>query len=791
MLKNFITTITRFRTSTILNLMGLTAAFVTFMIITLQVNVEHGYDKMYNDSDRMYVVQKEWSWDKGQWGSNFSRPDIDLIKNLSPQIEELSFRRFSSSALGGTTFKFDGSELGNSESVAFNMGVSAISGSFLEMFNVEIVEGVLDQNDPSWVIIPQSIAQKYPNGESVIGKTITIIDGFSGVSSKKTFMVSGVYKDLPVNSSFPNEVFVNAAEIEVGNKRNNNFSLFLKLKSEQSKPEIEQSIHTLFEQISIQEQEELEGYRLMPIQELYFSSDSEPGEKLPGNRSKTNLFTMMAILVMLIAAINYINFATALIPARVKGINTRKVYGATNLSIRLQMIFEAVGISLIAYIIATLILLGFKTLDNISFIDTPIVITDHLNILFSTSILALLIGVGAGVYPAFYSTSFKTAYVLKGSFGLSPKGKMLRSTLVGFQYIVSIGLIIAALFMNIQYELLRNKEMGFERENILHVKLSDKVAKTQETLLNEISKNPDVIDITVSAFPFFSETYQTWSGMGDERTSKLSFQNLRVKSNFTKLFGIKIIEGEDFSEADDTKNGDQSVIINRTTQKLFGFNVGDSIRQGRIIGIMEDFNFKPLREDIESFGLLNMGYRSYGGFTNLYLKCQSNDYPGLIENIRTIGKTIDPDWSADISFLDKKIEELYQNEARATRQISLFSLLTIIISLIGVFGLIHFELGYRRKEIALRKINGATASLILTMFNRKFVMIVVFCYLIAGPIAWYAVNEWLKGFAYRTQMAWWVFVIALIIVLLITIFTVTIQSWRASNENPIQSLRSE
>lgn len=784
MLKNFIRTLVRFKTAALLNLLGLAAAYVVFLIIILQVTTEYSFDTMYPDSDRIYRVEKESSWDKGMWGPNMLRPHIEEIASTSPDIEQWAVSDVFPPV---ASYRFE-SELNSNP--LFRTSICLASGSFMDLFDMKIIQGKFDQIDPNVVMIPRSMAEKYCKEGSPVGRTIVLEDGYSGVGGNGRFTVSGVYEDFPQNSSIRNAIYMNLGDRLSGNWSDSNLAFYVKLRKGASAERVADFIsdNSAYENKETGSRIDRSTFRLTPIEELYFSADSLYKSTKQSSRQTTDLFLFIALLVLVIASINYINFSTALVPLRIKGINTRKVYGASNGLLRGGMLFEAIGLSMMAYAVAVAIVLGLRNLDSISFVDMQIVILEHWPILLYGALIALVVGFTAGIYPALYSTKFKMAYVLKGSFGLSPKGRALRSSLLGFQYVVSIGLIIASIFMNIQYGMLSSKNMGFERENILSVSMSSNLAKSRSTFVSELQSRADIVDATASSGKFFNDEYSAWGR--PYRDSTIQFEHLTVENDFLRFFGMKVIEGSDFTQNDELPGGGGAIIFNRTAQKKFGLVVGDSVSNMPIVGIVEDFNYKPLYSQVEPFALLCF---AFGGSSSsaLYLKCISSDYPALIDYIKATGRNLDPDWEPNVSFMDSRIEELYQKEARAVSQISFFSLMAIIISMLGVFGLVFFETGYRRKEIALRKINGATISMILSMFNRRFVLIVVVCFVIAAPLAWWGVDAWLKSFAYRTPIYWWVFALAFAIVLLITVLTITVQSLRAARENPVNSLKSE
>lgn len=778
MIKNFANTVRRFKTFTLLNLVGLTIAFLAFMVIIMQVRVELTRDTSYPDSERIYTIQQQFDWKKGLWTSLVPRPLYDAIPSIIPQVEQYATCSFSSSAFGGERYKF---ESATGKNYAFNSTNSKISRSFVDMFDMQIIDGAIGSANDPWLMIPESIAKQHFPNSSAVGQMLHIVDQGAWMP------VSAVYRDFPSTSSFLNEIYSNVGNDDVGQLGDYNYNIYLKIKQTSSIADMTSSLRKYIAENKISK-----NTRLTPISELYFSTDSDNDSPPSSTRNSLMVFIFLALLIVLIAGINYVNFTTALIPTRLKDINTRKIYGATNASIRLQLVCESVMMCLVSFIIATGVIMCFKTLDSVSFISTRIVIAEQ--IAFTSMITGLLsigIGILAGLYPALYATSIKEAYVLKGAFAMSGKGRTLRNILLCVQYILSITLISIAIVMNLQYDVLRKQDMGFDRNNVLHIQLSEKLTSTQNSFINSLRQHPDIQEVTYTNFyPFFSDQTSSWKRT--HRDTSILFEILNVHSSFTKFFDIKIVQGRDFNESDDIKAQHSVLLFNQTAQKTYDIKIGDMVEGMEVVGITNDFNYKPLNSKIGPMALSIIGYTEgwvMGGC--LYIRCQSSSYGQLIDFIRKEGLAIDPDWQAEVAFMDSRINELYKNEARTIFQINISSAIAIIISLLGVFGLIHFDMQRRRKEIALRKINGAKIMQVLVIFNKKFVYIVCICFVVAVPLALWVSNMWLEGFAYRTPVYWWIFALALFIVLLITVLTVTIQSWRTASENPINSLKSE
>lgn len=802
MIRNLITTLKKFRTSSILNIVGLTVAYTAFIIITLQIITEYSYDKSYSDSDRIYRVERpSWS-DKNKWSTSISRPIIDAITNSSPAIEEFAIIRHNyENPNKSTTWRTESSDNENGLIKGYPI---EINNSFPQMFGMQMIEGNL-VDEPEKVIIPKSLATKVFGNESAMGKTFINVE-----DNKKSMTVSGVYADFPNTSSFPNNIYCHISNKEVGLHNYVNYVLFVKLRQGTDIKTFEDKIiQTAIDAELTADREENVSLRLHKISDIHFATDLSNSNVTYANTQKIQLFGLFALIIIIIASINYINFATALVPLRVRGINTRKVFGASVSSLRIQLIGEAIGISVIAYLIAATFILTLNNLNQISFISTQIDIINCLPTIILIGIIAIILGILAGAYPAFYSTSFKTVYILKGSFSLSPKGRTLRSILVGFQFVISIGLIIAAMFMNLQFSMIKNQNLGIDREHIIQVNVTGKVSSKTEELKQKITNFKGVTAVTNTPFNIVNSWYSEYFFKDPDGNDKESFKIsiLHGPSNIVDFFGLQIIDGQNFTSNDDLKSANNTILINQSAQKKYNLKVGDKLghptsfngyvintkeeAQWEIIGVIKDFNFKPLYQTIEPLIILNYGTESNFESNIIYVKAITDDYSELIQNITAAVKELDPNWVANISFLDSQIEALYQSDMRSASLVSWFSLLAILISLAGVFGLVHFEMGHRRKEIGLRKINGASIITIISMVSRKFILITVVCYVIATPLAIYCVNEWLSVFAYRTPLHWWVFAMALIIVIIITLITVLIQSYRAAACNPINAIKAE
>lgn len=790
-LRNFLVTLKRFKVASSLNILGLSVAFAAFIVIMMQVDYDRGFDRFHPDAEHIYRV--ELSSDSSVFVPVLSRPMIDLFSQSSRVAQSsLLFDMGEDMSLLGPylTVEQHGSKVGYKEYTAL------IFPEFADIFDFQMVEGdpkALEQ--PDRVLIPESMAKRFFGDAPAIDQRITFMNDTVAVSFLRPVVtVGGVYKDFPENTQIKNRIYIpldRTKMLPIDAWGSSGYSFFVKLHSPDSKADLEKEwlaqLRPILEENTWMQ---LKGVRLTALPDVYYETDTRSDRAEKGSRTTTAVLSAIALLIIIIASINFVNFATSLTPMRIKSINTQKVLGSPVSMLRKALIGEAVGISLLAYLLALLItyLLGQTSFDQ--FLSTRMDLGSNLPILGLALVVALAVGFVAGVYPAFYSTSFPPALVLKGSFGMSPKGRKLRTSLIGFQYVVSIGLIIAALFMQVQNDFMRSMKTGLDTENFALVRLSPEMAtQSQQLLRNRLRENALVQGVSFGASVVgSSDNYSNWGFGENEEGEQMRMEVLYVDWDLPRMLGVKVTEGRDYLETEQHAEV-RKLLVNETARRMYGLKVGQQFQNGtEIVGVVEDFNFKSLRNRVEPMALM-VGQVGIP-LEWLYVKTSGDPYDaaGVIKNALA---SVDPAYPADIRFYDTVFNELYMKERRTTGLVTIFSLLAVVISLVGVFGLVLFETQYRRKEIGVRKVMGATVLEILKMFNRKFIWIVAVCFVIAAPFAWYGVREWLASFAYRTPMYWWIFALSLLVVMLITVTTVSVQSLRAATANPVDSLKAE
>jgi len=786
--RNLISVARRFKLASTLNILGLSVAFTAFIVIMMQLDFDYGFDKFHKNSDKIFRLEMV---EKTDVSANMSRPMAERFFESSPQI------------VVGAICDTEGKEVffhveHNGTRNYFKERSLRVSPSFTDVFSFDLVEGDHNAlNTPGNVIIPLSLARKLFGNESAVGQQL--------VNDKGNQIVGAVYRDFPPNSIFYNYVYVPLPEDENQQSWGSwNYHAYLRVNEASNVSQLLDNFKRNFD-IQAVLGEQLYNFldlgatgdylRLTALPDIHFAQDL-PRDTAPKTSNQT-LMVLFAIgvVIIVIAAINFTNFNTALAPMRVKSINTQLVLGSRRSTIRLALVFEAVFISFLSYLVALLFVTLFCNSPLAKLVDGDLSLAAHPLIVGGTALVALLTGLFAGLYPSHYMTSFAPALVLKGSFGLSPKGKKLRNTLLGIQYIASFALIIGASFMYLQNSFMQNSSLGYDRETLVTVNIGQ-IQKSRDVFTNRIKAFPEVDNVTFSAFLLSSndDGYNRWGVT--YRGEPITVQVIPVHYTFLDVMGIKISEGRNFRQED--ANTEQGVwVFNESAQKKYNMEVNsriESYKNSEIIGFMPDIKTASFRKAIEPMGFLVLGgpESRFNNFNIAYIKLKAGtNLKVAMAKINSTLSGFDMDYPFEVRFFDEVLQRLYEKEIALSSLISLFSLMAIFISIVGVFGLVVFDSECKRKEIGIRKVFGASTTAIIFMFNKMYFRILVICFVIAAPLAWYTVTRWLQNFAYKTPMYWWVYLIAFVVVAMITAGTVTFQNWRVASDNPVNSIRND
>ena len=792
MIRNLLYLFKRFKTAVVLNLFGLTIAFAAFLLIVMQVDYEMNYDAMHSKSGRTFRLEAN----HGEFEHNaihclmFS----DAFVNSSAHITDYSYRY---PFYGGERYCQIDEVDDQGEAKVFKENFQLCLPNISDVFDFHMKEGSVGcLSIPGSVLIPESVAKRLFDKQSAIGKRIRM-SGSSGWQPVSTTIltIGGVYKDFPGNTTVQNRIYVPMDQLDLLKSSWQMYAneIYVTLDDPLNKEEVLDHFNKTFDFAKSQMGSAQEiALRLTPLKEVYYTHDTTFDFNPKGHRETNYVLLGIAFLILFIAGINFTNLTTSLIPLRLKTINTHRVLGCSIYKLRAISLIESIVICLISYILALFIVNDLSYTPIANWVDADIRLSQYKGLILLTALIAILTGCLAGLYPAIRSTSYAPALVLKGSFGLSPKGKKVRVALIGFQYTVSIALIIVTLFMGLQNHFMTSSEqLGFNKDQVAIVNLTPEIyAKHKPQYIQKLKDYPGIEDVAFSVYELSKEDDMIDLEYARHEDKDVFFKVFYASENFLSVMDIQVEEGRDFTR-EDLNKAQSDYIINPAAERDFHLHPGDHFNDRTVLGVSKDFRFNSCRiasspfvfalnNDIPNPKLVS--YIRFNSKTNLQ---------EAVAHVRETLKEIDPTFPFEISFYNTILNNLYQKEQTLGKLISLFGIMAILISIVGVFGLVLFETQYRRKEIGIRKINGATTGQILLMFNKTYIRIVSVCFIISIPIAWMGTQQWLENFAYKTPLHLWVFIVAFLIILSVTIGTVTFRNWQAANENPVNSVKSE
>lgn len=792
MIRNLLYLFKRFKTAVVLNLFGLTIAFAAFLLIVMQVDYEMNYDAMHSKSGRTFRLEAN----HGEFEHNaihclmFS----DAFVNSSAHITDYSYRY---PFYGGERYCQIDEVDDQGEAKVFKENFQLCLPNISDVFDFHMKEGSVEcLSIPGSVLIPESVAKRLFDKQSAIGKRIRM-SGSSGWQPVSTTIltIGGVYKDFPGNTTVQNRIYVPMDQLDLLKSSWQMYAneIYVTLDDPLNKEEVLDHFNKTFNFAKSQMGSAQEiALRLTPLKDVYYTHDTTFDFNPKGHRETNYVLLGIAFLILFIAGINFTNLTTSLIPLRLKTINTHRVLGCSIYKLRAISLIESIVICLISYILALFIVNDLSYTPIANWVDADIRLSQYKGLILLTALIAILTGCLAGLYPAIRSSSYAPALVLKGSFGLSPKGKKLRVALIGFQYTVSIALIIVTLFMGLQNHFMTSSEqLGFNKDQVAIVNLTPEIyAKHKPQYIQKLKDYPGIEDVAFSVYELSKEDDMIDLEYARHEDKDVFFKVFYASENFLSVMDIQVEEGRDFTR-EDLNKAQSDYIINPAAERDFHLHPGDRFNDRTVLGVSKDFRFNSCRiasspfvfalnNDIPNPKLVS--YIRFNSKTNLQ---------EAVAHVRETLKEIDPTFPFEISFYNTILNNLYQKEQTLGKLISLFGIMAILISIVGVFGLVLFETQYRRKEIGIRKINGATTGQILLMFNKTYIRIVSVCFIISIPIAWMGTQQWLENFAYKTPLHLWVFIVAFLIILSVTIGTVTFRNWQAANENPVNSVKSE
>ena len=795
-LHNFLTTLRRYKASSLLNIVGLTLAFTAFYVILVQVRWELTFNRAIPEAERIYLVAPRSPFDETGYSICSTRPDGEQLIAGSPEIEA-----------GGCIRPWRWDQpvwvKHHGEFLRFRMSLNTVSKGFLETVGLRTVEGNLAAlSQPNSIALSRSQAARL----GVHAGDILWLGDQEEKRVDTQHEVVALYEDFPTNSSFAHIVAVT----DVGDRDMTpsywNDCYFVRLHAgadpdvlarrweqihrKNYRDYMERMAPIWGEELTEEEMEDPCDCLLVPLDGIYFDRRVFDGMgTFPGGSTTlTYALLSVAVLVILIALINFVNFFFALVPVRLRAVNIFKVFGAPTRSLRFSFLFEALGFVLIAQLCAWYVAVALKGSEFASYVSSSLALGDNLPVLAISLGISLVAALVAGSFPAWYITSFNPAMAAKGSFVGSTAGRRFRTALLGVQFTISIALIVFSAFTLLQQRYVRRYDLGFNHERVLTFRTaSQRLVRADrfEEFASALEQNPQIVGVTAGQGPLVAGNLSLW---GREVAGEEVMIHVRpVRSNFLDVLGIPVIAGEDFKPGYDRDTTLHYIVNDLLARK--GAGLGFRLDDGNVVGICPDFHFRPLQYPVAPFAFVTIP----GDMEYFFVRMAAGaDFEAVCDHIRRCVERLDPDCEPlEIRFLDEDINAQYARERRITTIVGLFTVLAVVIALMGVFGIVLFETQHRRREVAIRKVMGATTQEVLRLFNRRYVVLVTVCFLIAAPVGYWAVDRWLGAFAYRVPMHWWLFAAAFVVVLAVTVATVTFCSWRTANENPADCVKSE
>jgi putative ABC transport system permease protein len=782
------------KTSSIINITGLTAGLTCCLLMVLYIQHELSYDKFQNKGDRIARVIMEYSFNGGELskGNYTSTRVFPAFKNNFPEVEE-------GVRMSGVmrVVKY-GDKLFNEKKFIY------ADSTFFNIFSFKLLSGNASSvlKSPNMVVITKSTAKKYFDNENPVGKTI-LVGG-----SQENYLVTGVSEDCPSNSQIKYDFIASFSSFGPAQQEtyfDANFTTYLLLKNKDAIASLQGKIGPFMKK------EVSTGYdpgtyinfELEPYTRVHLYSKFD-GFEPNSNITYIYIIAAIALMILIIACFTYINLSTARSMERAKEVGIRKVSGAFGNQVFWQFISESFLVTIISLLLSFSLAAFLLPLFN-KLADKNLLIADLLQpvIIFIALCIALVIAFLAGSYPALILSRFQPVRVLKGSFKNTSSGAWLRKSLIVFQFSISIFLIVATFIIQRQLKYIQNKKMGYDREHVMVMNIDQKIIDKIDLFKTELKSNGDILGVSKAQSTPVSILggYAMYKGDQQEQQA-MSVKACPVDDEYIKVNNLQLIAGTDLSKQDilDANKEDYTkcyyhYILNESAAKALGWKPQEAIgkkmflgsqRPGEVRAVIQDFNFASLHNPIEPLVLFP------GGWGNVLLvKTSGNNLASTISFIEKKWKELAPHRPYEYRFMDDDFAKLYASELKTGKVFNIFSGLAILLACIGLFGLAAFSAQQRIKEIGVRKVLGASVYGLIALLSKDFLKLVVISIIIATPLAWWAMNKWLQDFSYRVTIGWWVFVLAGFIALLIALLTVSSHAIKAALSNPVKSLRTE
>jgi putative ABC transport system permease protein len=780
---------------TFLNVAGLAIGMAACLLIALYVRHELSYDTYHPAADRLYRVAIDIQSQAGnRVFAKTSAPLAAALQKDFPQVEKVT--RLNKQ---------------NSQLVSYGPGKSFYENNFyladpsiFEVFTLPLLKGNSQTvlNRPGTLVITEELAKKYFGNTEPLGKILKV--------DNEPFEVTGVLQTLPYNSHLKIDLITSLAtwakqdwyKDVADNWHSTMFYTYLKAKQQVNIPAFEkQMVNAADKYVS----EQIKGwgvtyhYFLQPVKAIHLHSQLKDEAEVPGNAINVYILMVVAGLIMVIAALNYINLTTAQSANRAKEVGVRKVIGATKRPLIMQFLCESLLLTFMALVFALGLVFTtwpyFEVLSGQTYAFDGLFTPQFILILVG---LTILVGLAAAIYPALVLASFRPVAVLKGSLSFGAKGVGLRQVLVVCQFTISLILLVGTIMVYRQLNFMKDQNLGFEKEQMLVLPVrGTSIADNYEQIKNEFQKHPAVVSATTSASVPGQEVQNFSISLKGEPDDKgQSMYYLFTDFDFLKTYGIQIVAGRDFDKTIQTDK-ESAFLINEKAVAAFGWAtpeeaIGKKLeagfgRDGEIIGVYKDFHYRSLQAPIEPLVVATVPWR----LNTISLRLNTKDLPATMAFVQQKWQELFPQNPYEYSFLDEEFNKQYRADEKIGRTFLVFTGIAIFIACLGLFGLATFVAQQRTKEIGVRKVLGASVTSIVGLVSKDFVKLVVVSFVIATPLSYVLISKWLENFASRISIGWLTFIIAGMALLVIALLTVSYQSIKAAVANPVKSLRSE
>jgi putative ABC transport system permease protein len=806
MIKNYfkigIRSLLRNKFFTAINIFGLTLGMTTCLLIMLYVQNEMSYDRFNKKADQIVRVVFRGSIQGEKMKEAMVMPPIaQTFKSEYPEVLEATrLRNYGNPRItyGDKTFKEN----------AFAYADS----NFFEVFTLPFLKGNPKTAllEPNTIVISESVAKKYFGSEDPIGKVLQFKD------LNTSFKITGVMREMPVNSHFHFDLFASMASFPQSREfswMTSEYYTYLVLpkgydykKLEAKLPadvekymgsQLQKAMGMTYAQFR-QKGNEL-GLYLQPLMDIHLHSDLNLELGPVGDIRYVYIFSIVAIFMLLIACINFMNLSTAGASKRAREVGIRKVLGSLNGQLVRQFLLESLLLTSFAFLLSILLVFwALPFLNKLSGKNLSFNLLSNPWLLPGLLLFALITGLLAGSYPAFFLSSFKPVTVLKGKIASMGKTVSLRSGLVVFQFFISIVLIIGTIIVHKQLTFIQNEKLGYNKDQVVIVQESYWLGKNLEPFKQKLLQDPRVVSISSSGYLPAGNTYNNNFMIYADNSSDQLVKTLRydVDYNYIQTLGMEMADGRNFSKSFGTDS--TGIIINEETAKAFGWDknaLGHNLTRPdndgtkltyHVIGVVKNFHFKSFHEPISPLVMvLN------NNIENLIVKTNTSDIAGLLSTMKKNWNDLKGEVPFSYTFLDDRFNKSYESEQKIGLILSIFAGVTIFVACLGLLGLATFTAEQRTKEIGIRKVLGASIANIVSLLSIDFIKLVFIAFIIATPVAWYMMNKWLQDFAYKTNISGWIFLLVAVLAVAITIITVSFRAIRAAVVNPVDSLRSE